>query len=56
MIPLENASFDQSGPLAAMIRETGGVEQLKAQLAADAELRVVEVAVPMPGVPLHVDL
>lgn len=55
-IPLENAGFDQSGPLAAMIRESGGVAELAAQLAADAELGAVRVELLAPGVPLPIAL
>lgn len=56
VIPLENAGFDQSGPLAAMIRETGGSELLERQVASDPQLAGTCVAVPRPGVPMPVAL
>lgn len=56
-IPLMNAELDQSGPLADMLVEEGGIEQVAAQLkAAGAELAGVRVCVPQPTQPMALEL
>ena len=56
VIPLLNADFPQSGPLANLIKEEGSVEDLEALLADTPELRGCKVKVPQPGKPLAVAL
>jgi hypothetical protein len=56
VVPLENAEFDSSGLLADLLAESGGAAQLRAQLAADGELRGTRVELPAPGRPMEVPL
>ncbi len=56
VIPLLNADFDQSGPLAEVLQEVGSVAELQAQLAAAPGLRGVQVRVPAAGQPMQVAL
>jgi hypothetical protein len=55
VIPLVNADFDASGPLAAVIREEGDAAGLAGRLrAAGSRARVVEATAP--GVAARVEL
>ena len=57
VIALMNAEFDGSGPLAALISETGGPDVLKQQIIeASAVDSSVEVVVPKSGEPLKVQV
>ena len=56
VIPLLNAEFNASGPLHDMLSETGGAEELQAQLRADEELRDIRVCVPKPAEPMRVSI
>lgn len=55
-IPLLNAEFDQSGPLADLLVEEGGVAAVQAQLAASPELAGIRVCVPQAAQPMAVNL
>lgn len=54
-IPLNNAEFDQAGPLADLLEEQGGVDALRAQLAAAPDLAGMRVCVPQAAQPMAVD-
>jgi hypothetical protein len=56
VVPLLNAEFDQSGPLADLLQEVGSVAELQATLAATPGLQAVRVCVPTPGQPMPVTL
>lgn len=56
VIPLLNAEFEQSGPLADLLEEVGSVAELETQLAKTPGLQGVRVQVPAPGQPMPVAL
>jgi L-ascorbate metabolism protein UlaG (beta-lactamase superfamily) len=56
VVALMNADFAARGPLAALIDDRGGPEELRRQLAAEPELRGVRVLVPREGEPLAVEV
>lgn len=55
-IPLNNAEFDQSGPLADLLVEEGSADEMAAQLAASPDLSGIGVWVPRPALPMPVEL
>ena len=56
VVALLNAEFDATGPLNALIQETGSPELLKKELSKIPDLRNVRICVPEAGVPLEVNL
>jgi hypothetical protein len=56
VVPLLNAEFDSTGPLAAVIVETGGVEELAKAMGCVEELKGVKVMIPMAAQPLSIKL
>lgn len=56
VVPLLNAEFDSTGPLAAVIVETGGVEELRKAMGGVEELRGVKIVVPVAAQPLSINL
>lgn len=57
VIALMNAEFDGSGPLAALISESGGPELLKQQIKGDGRVESdTKVYVPKAGEPLWVEI
>ena len=55
-VALMNAEFDATGPLNALLTESGGPEVLKRQLADVPELKDVRVVVPSAGAPVDISL
>lgn len=55
-VPLNNAEFDQEGPLADLLVEEGSAAQIQQQLAAEPSLAGVRVCVPTAAQPMPVEL
>ncbi len=55
-LPLNNAEFDQEGPLADLLVEEGSADQIQQQLAADPSLAGIRVCVPAAAQPMPVEL
>ncbi|KAH7622810.1 hypothetical protein Ndes2526B_g02088 [Nannochloris sp. 'desiccata'] len=56
VVPLMNAEFDATGPLHALLSETGGVELLERQLKETPELKNVKICLPVAGTPMAVEI
>lgn len=55
-IPLNNAEFDQEGPLADLLVQEGSADQVQQQLAAEPGLAGIRVCVPAAAQPMAVEL
>ncbi|KAL4448826.1 hypothetical protein ABPG77_007543 [Micractinium sp. CCAP 211/92] len=55
-VPLNNAEFDQEGPLADLLVEEGSADQVQQQLAAEPSLAGIRVCVPAAAQPMPVEL